>query len=450
MRQGGGQGGGQGAGPGGQGGGQGGGNGAWPRQGGGGGQGGGQRYAPQSRWRPRVPEIRASVEPKPFTVMLNCRQFQVLPTEKEVAEWFGDHLFSGETAPLLGRVGGLDIDERDKRIMIQLGSLEDVATLLARMGEERVAWPEFLDPATNQPIKIRGFSADKNSLMVTLLDVPRDVEDGVIREVLEKFGQVEEVSRHHLARVGMEHIKVNRVSVKMVKDKNVDLPATIFGLGLSTCGEERSVWRVTYPGAPRRCFRCGLGNHLARECRRAPLTLSQVEQMPAVGEVGEVAEVQGQQDTNFPRSFATVVKSAKFIAEAAEKIREAESMKQVQQAKKVADERRKTKEKADKEAARLGEEVKKKNDTEERRKANLERLAEKSREAQEYNEKIKSIHKRTEEEWRESRELEQRLETFSAGGGPGPGEAPSKRLRPGSTSFSTSASVEGGASSINQ
>ena len=181
-----------------------------------------------------------------------------MPTEKEVAEWFGDHLFTGEAHPLLGRVGGLDIKERDKRIMVQLGTEEDVDCLLGRMGEEGVEWPGFVDPTTNQPIRIRGFSADKSSLKVTLLDVPRDVENDTVKMVMEQYGRVEEVKRHHLAKQGMEHILVNRVSVKMVKEKDAELPTTIFGLGSTTSGEDRSMWKVTYPGAPRRCYRCGL------------------------------------------------------------------------------------------------------------------------------------------------------------------------------------------------
>ena len=381
--------------------------------------------------------MRANVEPKPFTVFLNCRQFQVLPTETEVAEWFGDHLFSGQAAPLLGRVGGLDIEERDKKILVQLGSEEDVATLLERMGEEGVAWPEFVDPVTNQPLKIRGLSADKNCLKVMLLDVPRDVEDEVIRGVMEKYGKVEAVKRHHLPKPGMEHIKVNRVSVKMIKNKDSELPATIFGLGSSTSGEERSIWRVTYPGAPRRCFRCGVANHMARDCRRPAVTMSQVERMPGLGEEVE-AENQGeQQGSSFPLTFAAVVKSAKFIEHVTEKAKEAESVKQVQQAKKVQEERKKEKEKAEKETARLAEEAKKKIENEAKREANLARLTAGAKEAEEYKKKVQSLHQKTQEEWMESRDLEKRLERLNSGE-----VAPGKRPR--SASNSTPAAGERG------
>ena len=121
-------------------------------------------------------------------------------------------------------------------------------------------------------------------MKVTLLDVPRDVSDQIIKVTMERYGRVEEVKRHHLAKQGMEHISVNRVTVKIVKKEDMELPANIFGLGSSTSGSDMSIWRVTYPGAPKRCFRCGFTNHLARECNRKPITLSQVEKLPVVGE----------------------------------------------------------------------------------------------------------------------------------------------------------------------
>ena len=119
-------------------------------------------------------------------------------------------------------MNGFDIDEREKRIMVQLFSKQDVEVLLGRMGEEGVEWPEFVDAATNSPIRIKGFSTDKSNLKVTLLDVPRDVEDETIRRALSQLGNVEEVKRHHLSKPGMEHIKVNRVSVKLDKNKDMN------------------------------------------------------------------------------------------------------------------------------------------------------------------------------------------------------------------------------------
>ena len=118
-------------------------------EGGAGDQGGGVLQQPRAR--AKAPDIRARVEPKPHTVMLNCRKFAVLPTKTEVADWFGDHLFTQEVTPLLGRVAGLDIEEREKRIMVQLGSDQDVDMLLTRMGEEGVAWPvSWIQSLTNQ------------------------------------------------------------------------------------------------------------------------------------------------------------------------------------------------------------------------------------------------------------------------------------------------------------
>ena len=343
--------------------------------------------------------------------MLNCRQFAELPTEAQVAEWFGDHLFTGEAGALLGRVGGLDIEEREKRIMVQLGSDQDVEVLLTRMGEEGVPWPSFLDPVTNQPIRIRGYSADLSALRVTLLDVPRDVEDQTVREVMSQYGKVEEVRRHHLTKTGMEHILVNRVSVRMTKSREVELPTTIFGLGSSTNGEERSIWRVSYPGAPRRCYRCGHANHLARECRRPALTMSQVERLPALGEASQEEE---QVANSFPRSFAAVVKSAKFMEREEELSREQEKQKHEKVAKKIQEERRKAEEKADREAAKEAADARKKFEAEQKRASNLARLSEVSKEATQYKEKVRLLAEKAKMEQEESRSYEKELENIAS------------------------------------
>ena len=397
--------------------------GAGGRGGGAGGQGGGQGDVQgggfcqppyQQRFRPKVQEIRAKVQPRPNTIMLNCRQFQELPDETEVAQWFGDHLFTGEASPLLGRVGGLDIEERDKKIMVQLGSEQDMEILLTRIGEEGVSWPGFLDPTTGEPIKIRGFSADRSSLKVTLLDVPRDVTEETVRGVMEQFGRIEEVKRHHLTKEGMQHIKVNRVSVKMVKEKDKELPTMVIGLGSETSGEERSMWRLSYPGAPRRCYRCGHADHMVRECRRPPLTMRQVEKMPAVGEVQE--EGPGQGETTVPRTFAAVVKSAKFIEQEAQQVREAARLQQEKLAKQVQEDRRKAEEKTDREAAKEAENARKQKEADDTRAANIKRLSAASKEAEVYKEKIKSLHKKTQSDLKESRDLEESLDKISSSG----------------------------------
>ena len=363
-------------------------------------------------------ESKGASLPKPNTVLLSCKQFAALPTEVQVAEWFGNHLFTGEAADILGRVGGLDIEEREKRIMVQLGSEQDVDTLLTRMGEEGVAWPEFLDPVTNAAIKIRGFSADRSALRVTLLDVPRDVEDDTVRGVMALYGKVEEVRRHHLTKPGMEHILANRVSVKLVKDRQTELPTTIFGLGSATSGEERSIWRVTCPGATQRCYRCGHANHKARDCRKPGITMQQVEKLPAVGEVQPEVEQQQQPFPSFPRSFAAVVKSAKFVEKEAEETREQDRLKHEKMAKKVLEERRKPDEKADRDAAKEASEAVKNVETEQKRAAKFARLAEASQKAADYKEQVKHLAEQAKKELQESREYEKELEDITTSSQP--------------------------------
>ena len=44
-------------------------------------------------------------------------------------------------------------------------------------------------------------------------------EEGTIRTAMSPYGTVQEVKRHNLTKPGMEHILINRVSVKLVKEE---------------------------------------------------------------------------------------------------------------------------------------------------------------------------------------------------------------------------------------
>lgn len=343
--------------------------------------------------------------------MLNCRAFQNLPTEEEVAEWFGDQLFVLEVVDLLGKVMSLDIEERDKRILVQLSSPEDVEELLTRMGDDGVEWPKFIDPATNQAIRIKGYSTDRRALRVTLLDVPRDVSDKTIKETMEQFGKVEEVTRHHLKKQGMEHISINRVSVKLIRKEETELPTAIFGLGSSISGADRSIWRITYPGAPKRCYRCGFANHVARDCTRPPITMQQVEKLPAVGD--KEAETEQLPAHSFPRSYAVVVKSPKFVEEAAEQERKAQEDNAAKQAKKEQEEKKRENDKIAREALKVEKAQQKKAEDEAKKAAHLSDLARKVEEAALHKKYVKNLHDKAKAEVEEMEIYEKGMEDLT-------------------------------------
>jgi hypothetical protein len=338
--------------------------------------------------------------------MLNCRAFQKLPTEEEVADWFGDKLFVVDAVDLLGKVMGLDIEERDKRILVQMSCPEDVEQLLTRMGDDGVEWPRFIDPATNQPIRIKGFSTDRRALLVTLLDVPRDVSNSIIKETMEQYGKVEELKRHHLKKQGMEHISVNRVSLKLMKNEDAELPTAIFGLGSSTSGADRSIWRITYPGAPKRCYRCGFDNHVARDCTKQPITMQQVEKLPAVGDKDPET---GQPAPSFPRSYAVVVKSPKFVEEAAEQEKKAQEDNLIKQAKKEQEEKRREEDKIAREALKAEKAEQKKAEDEAKKAAHLSDLARKVEEAALHKKYVKNLHDQAKAEVEEMQTYEKEM-----------------------------------------
>ena len=183
------------------------------------------------------------------------------------------------------------------------------------------------------------------------------------------------------------------------------------------------MWRVTYPGAPRRCYRCGAATHLARECRRPPLTMKQVEKMPAIGD--QVQQEDVQDGNNIARSFAAVVKSARFIQQEEELVREAERQKQESLARKILEDRRKAEDEENRVAIKEAEDARKKQEAEEKRAANLARLAEVSKEASKYKDKVKLLHEKAQSEIKETRIYEKSIEEISV-----LSENPSKRPRP--------------------
>jgi hypothetical protein len=208
----------------------------------------------------------------------------------------------------------------------------------------------------------------------------------------------------------MEHILVNRVSVKLVKDREVELPTTIFGLGSSINGGDRSIWKVTYPGAPRRCYRCGNPNHMARDCRRPPITMQQVEKMPAVGEVRPIGETQEPQQQTFPKSFAAVVKSVKFLEAAATEEKEMERLRIAKEVKKIAEDKRKEDERNAREEAKIAKAEEKKLEEEAKRAAHLAELAKNVEKAALHKKYVKNLHDQAQAEVEETAGYEKGIE----------------------------------------
>ena len=134
--------------------------------------------------------------------------------------------------------------------------------------------------------------------------------------------------------------------------------------------------------------------------------------MPALSEVEQdnVQHLQDGQDSSFPRSFAAVVKSTKFVEQEADKVREADRQKQERQARKVQEDRRKEEDRADREAAKEAEEARKKIEASEKRDANLLRLAEAKKQALDYKLKMKALHEEAQREVQESASYEKGIE----------------------------------------
>ena len=147
------------------------------------------------------------------------------------------------------------------------------------------------------------------------------------------------------------------------------------------------------------------------------------EKMPAIGD--QVQQEDLQAGSNIARSFAAVVKSARFIQQEEELAREAERQKQESLARKILEDRRKAEDEENRVAIREAEDTRKKQEAEEKRAANLARLADVSEKASQYKEKVKVLHERAQNERRETLGYEKQIEEIN-----GLSQNPSKRPRP--------------------
>ena len=205
--------------------------------------------------------------------------------------------------------------------------------------------------------------------------------------------------------------------MKLTKNKEVELPTTIFGLGSATSGEERSIWRVTYPGAPRRCFRCGNSNHIARDCRRQPITMEQVEKMPGVGEVRIEGVDAQEQQKNFALSFAAVVKSDKFLQAAAQQEREDARQREERERKKETEEKKREDDRKAKEENRKEKAQQQEQEVEAKRVAHLAGLAKTVEKAVLHKNYVKNLHSKAKAEQKETAHYEQEMENMVLPGG---------------------------------
>ena len=140
---------------------------------------------------------------------------------------------------------------------------------------------------------------------------------------------------------------------------------------------------------------------MARECRKPPITMQQVEKMPALRE----ATVEGEEELDarvFPKSFAAIVKSAKFIEEAAVEKREAERLKGVRQEKRDAEERHKEDERKKQEDFRKARAEEKKQLEEAKHAAHLAELGKTLEKAALHKKYVKNLHDQAQAEVRET------------------------------------------------
>ena len=150
---------------------------------------------------------------------------------------------------------------------------------------------------------------------------------------------------------------------------------------------------------------------MARDCRRPPITMKEVEKLPAAGERRPEGE-QEEQLGNFPLSFAAVVKSNKFLEDSAKREREVARRKEEEQTKKATEERKREEDKRAREQAQAEKAEQKQQEDEARRSAHLAELAKVVETAVLHKKYVKNLHSQAQAELKETTEYEKDLENM--------------------------------------
>ena len=136
-----------------------------------------------------------------------------------------------------------------------------------------------------------------------------------------------------------------------------------------------------------------------------------MEKLPVAGE--PIPEDQ-QAGSSFPRSFAVVVKSPKFVQEAAEQGRKDEAEKAERLVRKEAEDQNREDEKRERELAKVEKARQKQEEEEVRRATHLAELAKKVEQATLHKKYVKNLHDKAKAEVEESTGYEREMEKLAS------------------------------------
>ena len=275
--------------------------------GGAGGGAGGGGFRPRTKLRSS--ETKANFEDIPNTVVLECREFLVLPPESVLVEFLYETVLPDGKKDLIKEVVATLTLEQQRKFLVKMSSpesMDDMATLLSG----GVAWPGFRNEAEGRDVIVRGYSMQKPIMEITISDVGWWTTKEMIHGAISVYGEVKELINVKDKR--FPHISSSTWKVRMVRKQNAEIPAVIHHL---MGWNEREVWKIWYRGVPKVCYNCLQHDHIQRDCNANPVTLMALASQPGIGE--EIPEI--QDNTEQRRTFAQVLKATKFKVDFAAK-----------------------------------------------------------------------------------------------------------------------------------
>ena len=229
----------------------------------------------------------------------------------ELAHFFYDVVLSEqEDKVLFSQMENLWPDGDGRKYVLQMRTEENMEKL-AELMDPGVIWPGYWNAEKGRDVMVHGFSMQKPVMNITVTGVGFWNSEEVLREVVEKWGEVKSLTKVNFTLHG-HTFGTDKWEIKLVRNKDIVIPPVVFHLGSDRSSEEREKWKVIYKGMPRICYRCLKEGHVGRECTDNPVDLEQLasnsifEQAPAVQ--GEAEVISGEK-----RTFAQVLKDTSFV-----------------------------------------------------------------------------------------------------------------------------------------
>ena len=171
------------------------------------------------------------MEVREHTACLHMEGFEVLPTEEEYVQWLDDEVFKDEPGVMSLVLEGfryLSIDNYGKKMLMTLTTETQLQAFLSVMNKE--GEPEGrLWPGLEHKVRVRAEAMSKRSMEITLMDVDPESDKELVRQAMEKYGEVRRCERMILPG-RWSKVKVNKVKVEIVRN-GVKLPNIIHAFG---------------------------------------------------------------------------------------------------------------------------------------------------------------------------------------------------------------------------